>query len=189
MAELRSKLFSSIHGDLLKPLGFRKLGRRSTKELQTGVSIQVVLESYPAAPGGPFRFSLDLIARWREPNQLPVTYWHSLPSYATGVQFWTFSDQPNFECVARQVRLEFQNMALPTIEKMASLHGLLELFEKIPPHVGLSWYYSSYLNLLKRLDRPRDQKELLQRVIDSVPRDDIVNHARQLMRQLETLTS
>ena len=188
MTESRDKLFGSIHSEWLKPLGFRKVGRKSTRELGPGVSIQVLLESYPATPYGPFRFSIDVIARWQEVDQPAVTHRLSLPGYATKEQFWIFSDESTFEVAAQELRHLFERVAVPAIQKMASLDGLLELFKNIPTHVGLIWYYGSYFNLLKRLGRVQDQRELLQRVIESVPREDIVEKARQLMVQLEAPT-
>jgi hypothetical protein len=187
VADLRNQLFSAIHSTWLKPRGFQKKGRRITKEFSSGVSVEVVLESYPAMPYGPYRFSIEVIARWHELDQPPITYQMSLPSYATmpRSQFWTFSAEPEFEAVAHEARRQFECVAVPAIQEMTTLEGLAKLFERIPAHVELFWYYGYYLNLLRRLGRVQAQRDLLQRVIQSDSREDIVERAKQELIQLE----
>jgi hypothetical protein len=187
VADLRNQLFSAIHRTWLKPQGFQKKGRRITKEFSPGVSVEVVLESYPTTPYGPYRFSIELIAMWREVDQPPIAYQMSLPSYATmpRAQFWTFSTEPEFEAVAQEATRLFESVALPTIQEMTTLEGLAKLFERIPVHVGLFRYYGYYLDLLGRLGRVQAQRDLLRRVIQSDSRQDVIERAKQELMQLE----
>ena len=79
----------------------------------------------------------------------------------------------------------FESVAIPAIQEMTTLEGLAKLFERIPAHVGLFWYYGYYLDLLGRLGRVQAQRDLLRRVIRSDSRQDIVERAKQEFFQLE----
>ncbi len=80
---------------------------------------------------------------------------------------------------------QFGTVAMLALLKMQSLEGLLELFQEIPSHVALSWYYESYLRFLNWLGRRQDGKVLLQKVIDTAPRESIELRAKNLLAQHE----
>lgn len=91
MPNPRDQIFSVIHRQWLKPLGFRKSGRKSTWVVSAHLVIEVLIDSYPAIPGGPYRFSLQIKASWQEPSSKALNAFVYLPSYATREQFWLFS--------------------------------------------------------------------------------------------------
>ena len=178
------QVFSAIHRRWLKPLGFRKSGRKCIWAVSAHVVIEVAIESYPALPGGAYRFSLQIKSSWRDPSTAVHAYVY-LPSYATREQFWIVLDESSSQRVGDEVSSLFQAVALPSIRKMQTLEGLAEIFESTPDHVSLHWYYTSYLAVLNCLGRHEAARTLLQRVMDTVEKEDVREQARALLVQQE----
>lgn len=167
MSDPRSSLFSEIHRVWLKPLGFRKSARKSLKELGDGSALAVTLESYPATPGGPYHFSIEVRATWDAGTPNSIVYCLYLPSYLTKEQFWIIKESTNVSELQNEIKQQFEAVAVPAIHRMHSLEGLLELFRSIPSHVSLRWYYHDFFNLLNRLGKREEGRALLQKVIDT----------------------
>ena len=185
MSDPRNALFSEIHGVWLKPMGFRKAGRRGTKTLADGTELTIQMESYPAAPGGPIRFSLEIRANLVRPDPDSVTYCMHLPSYADKQQYWTIHDDTDATDIKQRAMQSFESLAVPALHKMHTLEGLLQLFREVPSHVPIFWYYESYLHLLKLLGRHEDGTALLQRTIEASPHDRVKQRAAALLAQHE----
>jgi len=186
MIDRRDSLFGDIHREWLKPLGFRKQGRKSTKVIDDRCVLVVNLESYPATPGGPFRFSIELKVTWHTGGHKPVMYQLSLPSYATREQYWSIDEAAGTSGMIERAREMFLHIGLPSLHEMQSLEGLVRLFDRLPSHVSLVWYWQSYFELLVQLGRTDAAKALLCRVIEELQtREDIQGKAMELLASLE----
>jgi hypothetical protein len=184
MSDVRDSLFSDIHREWLKPRGFRKHGRKSIKSLDGQSSITVELEKYPATPGGPYRFSIDVRVACQRRGLRPITYQMSLPSHVDQRQFWSFSSQQEFSRISFNVKEQFRTWAVPALLDMETEEGLLRLFDGIPQHVSLVWYWTDYVNLLNRTGRAEDAKAFLCKVVDELhTREDIQQRAKQMLAE------
>ena len=180
MPDTRSLIFSDLHRTWLKPLGFRKTGRKSVKELERGLIISVVLESYPAPPAGPYRFSIDTHASIGSGTNR-IAYTLVLPTYLNKGQYWAIDDATNTDALHAEVIDVFGAVAVPALQKMQRIEGLAELFGSIPDHIPLFWYYTSYFNCLKLLNRRPEALALLERTIALAPHEGVAQQARKLL--------
>jgi len=181
MTDLRDNLIAEIHRAWLKPLGFRKSGRKCTKAMSNDITVEVSLKSYPTAPEGPFRFSIDISANSLAANASRIYYVLMLPFYTQGAQFWAFDSNTNQEELQTEIIQEFKEIAVPSIDKMNSYEGIQQLFATIPSRMPLFWYFESYYNCLDRNGCDDEKIKLLQKVIETAPHDGVKNKAQSML--------
>ncbi len=168
MSDPRDVLLSELHKQYLKPLGFKKTGRRIERESADGLRLTVHLESGPAIPFDTVYFGIELAASHAAaslPNGLLSI---GLSSYAENVQRWKLEYGEPAEPLLEKITALFSKTGLNLLQRMSSLDGLVELYPLLDA-MRYRAFYRGQVWCLNELGRRNQAADVIRQVIAQAP--------------------
>jgi hypothetical protein len=178
MPDPRDVLLRDIHLQWLKPVGFRKIGRRCQVQFESGLIVSVVLESGSSYQFGPTSFGFELCAMHPSFDKKQTLIILDLPRHSEKFQRWTYEYGAPTDDLFTRIKLLFSQTGLPLLERMCTLESLAELFTELDS----VWHYRGHAWCLDSLDRPDEATQVVERAISRAPHDNFRQFA---MRELE----
>ena len=181
MPDPRDALLTRLHDRWLKPKGFRKAGRVSTRQLADGLINRVVLESAPAAPYSTCRFGLDFQATHSSfpPRKLLLTL--SLRSYVERIDRWQYEPDEQTNELFNRVEVMFAHTGVELLDRMASIESLQTLLGELEV-VFLS---ESRAWCLDQMNEPDRAMEVLRSAVANAPHERFRAHLVEVINKRE----
>jgi len=168
MTDPRDVLLSDLHKQYLKPLGFKKTGRRIEKETPDGLRLTVHLESGPAIPFDTIYFGIELSAAHASAPLPHGVLSIGLSSYAKNVQRWQLEYGAPAEPLLGRIGDQFSTTGLSLLQRMSSLEGLVGVYPLLDP-LRYRAFYQGQVWCLNELGRRDEAAEVIRQVIAQAP--------------------
>jgi len=172
----RDALFAELHDQFLKPAGYKRRGRSSKLTTREGVVLSIVLESSTWNTVLRSDFGISLVAAHQIYGRNMLVNIPLRRQADPPLQRWTMNEENRVE-VSHAVRQAFTCVALPLLERMSTLEGLVSVCADFGPFR----FFEARSWCLRRLGRDAEAQQVVRDAIDHAPHDGARQHAERLL--------
>lgn len=177
--DFRDDLIVQLHNTHLKPLGFRRKGRKCWRVTADEISVSAVLESSTWNTGEHCAFGINLQAT--HPSYEGDFLMNvSLRKYTDPPRHrWTVDAHQLAGPVSMTVATIFATDGLQLLHRMSSYEGIISLCQEL----GSTLWYEPYAWCLRRTGRREEAIAILREASDAAPHEGIRDHVQRLLRR------
>ena len=196
MPSPQETIFSALHSELLKPLGFRKTSTRSELSLSP-LHQAVACHSSRFNSSQEIEFTLELRVGHEgflhlyqpgaafpglgEKSFMPLLSWRLTEDASLNDKWWHLRGGTELEAVREEVLRTFRAQGLPALQQTRTVEGIVEFCKSRP----LRSHFQAHSWALYHLGRNTDARAVVQEAIRLAPHENARTHARSWLAKID----